>query len=262
MEKAVFISKIEDLKYAGKDYSRLYFGNEFCQRLIPGVEELRLIRDFTARNRMQFSLVTPYVTEEGVSRLRPVLGYVQKNFPQAEIIVNDWGVLRILCEEFHYPELALGRLLTKQKRGPLNRGLKGRIPQACLEHFKQSNVDDPGLGDFLIQKGIKRVELDNLLQGLNREGPVLKASLYYPFVYLTTTRFCLAASCESPRKFLRSIPACKRECRKYTFTLRHKNLPVEILLKGNTQFFKLERLPENLNALNIDRTVYEPQIPL
>jgi len=35
MEQAIFISKIENLKYVNSKYTRLYFGNEFCQRLIP-----------------------------------------------------------------------------------------------------------------------------------------------------------------------------------------------------------------------------------
>lgn len=262
MEQAIFISKVENLKYSNSKYTRLYFGNEFCQRLIPSLEDIRLIAEFISKHQMEFSFVTPYVTNEGMLTLRPLLEYVIKNFSGAEIVVNDWGVLRLLIRELNYPVLALGRLLTKQKRGPLSRNLKNRLPQQMLQHFQESNIDLPILGDFLADNGIKRVELDNLLQGIIRESPSLKASLYFPFAYVTTTRFCLTASCETGREFLRSIPYCNKECRKYSFRLKHKKMPVELFLKGNTQFFSNELLPDNLEQLNIDRLVFQPEIPL
>ena len=262
MEQAIFISKVENLRYVDSQYSRLYFGNEFCQRLIPSLEDIRTIADFVLKHKMDFTLVTPYVTNMGIDALRPILEYVIKNFSGAEIAINDWGILRLLRGEFNYLNLALGRLLTKQKRGPRILSLKNKVPQAVIKHFQESNIDVPVLSDFLVNNGIKRVELDNLLQGISRENPYLKASLYFPFAYVATTRFCITASCQTARKFSRSILPCDKECKKYIFSLRHKNMPVNLFLKGNTQFFENKRLPENLNDLNIDRIVYEPEIPL
>jgi len=263
MEQAIFISKIENLKYVNSKYTRLYFGNEFCQRLIPPLEDLKVIRDFVSGHQMSFNLVTPYVTDRGIDALRPILEYVIKNFSDAEIVINDWGIFRLLRREFNHINLILGRLLTKQKRGPRILNLKDKVPQDTIQHFQESNIDVPILSEFLINNGIKRVELDNLLQGIFRKDTCfLKASLYFPFAYVTTTRFCLTASSETGRKFLRNIPSCNKECQKYIFSLRHKNMPVNLFVKGNTQFFKNERLPDNCNNLNIDRIVYEPEIPL
>jgi hypothetical protein len=39
-------------------------------------------------------------------------------------------------------------------------------------------------------------------------------------------------------------------------------MPVKLLLKGNTQFFINEVLPDDLEALKIDRLVFQPRIPL
>lgn len=261
MEQVIFISKVENLRYVDSKYSRLYFGNEFCQRLLSSLEDFEVVRDFILKHKMEFTLVTPYVTNKGIDVLRPILEYVIKNFLGAEIVINDWGVLRLLRREFNYSNFALGRLLTKQKRGPRILNLKNRVPQNMIQHFQKSNIDVPILSDFLVNNGIKRVELDNLLQGIAREDTCLKASLYFPFAYVTTTRFCLTASSETGRRFLRNIPSCNKECQKYIFSLRHKNMPVDLFLKGNTQFFENEHLPDNLNNLNIDRIVYEPEIP-
>lgn len=262
MVQAIFISKVENLKYVNSKYTRLYFGTEFCQRLIPSLEDLRVIIDFVLKHKMQFSFVTPYVTCKEIETLKSLLEYLIKNFSEVEIVINDWGVLRVLRDEFSGLNLVLGRLLTKQKRGPRILNLKEMTPKTMTQHFKESNVDVPILSDFLINNGINRVELDNLLQGITRGNPSLKASLYFPFAYVTTTRFCLTASAERRVKFLRSISDCNKECQKYTLRLCHKNMPVDLFLKGNTQFFKNDSLPENLEQLNIDRLVYEPEIPI
>lgn len=262
MEQAVFISKTVDLSYVTQKYTRLYFGNEFCQRLIPCLSDFKLISEFVSKRKMDFTLVTPYVTDDGLRRLAPVFRYVIDHFDAPEIVINDWGVFKLVKDEFNYSNLVLGRLLTKQKRGPRLLNIKEKAPQEMFQHFEQSNVDVPVLTEYLSANGIKRVELDNLLQGLDREESMLKASLYLPFGYITTTRFCLTASCESRKKSLRTIPECNKECRKYTFRLKHKSMPVDLYLKGNSQFFKNERVPDNLECLAIDRLVYQPEIPI
>lgn len=262
MEQAIFISKTENLKYVNSKYTRLYFGNEFCQQLIPSLEDVRIISDFVSNQKMKFSLVTPYVTDDGIETLRPLFETVTSSFYDAEVVINDWGILRLLRDEFDGLTLVLGRLLTKQKRGPRILSVKDKVPPAMIQHFKESNIDVPILSDFLVNNGIDRVELDNLLQGIAREDPSLKASLYFPFAYVTTTRFCLTASSERKVMFMRSISSCNKECQRYTFRLRHKNMPIDLFLKGNAQFFKNSRMPDNLDSSNIDRIVYEPEIPI
>jgi hypothetical protein len=263
MEKAIFISKVENLKYVTQEYSRLYFGIEFCQNLMPSKEELGRILKFVSENKIDFTFVTPYLTNEGMRKIKPLLSWMINGQPKAEIVINDWGLLRWICREYFDLDLVLGRLLTKQKRGPRILNLMGRVPDTVIRHFRQSNIDSLILSNFLISKQIKRVELDNLLQGISRPPHSLKASLYIPFAYITTTRLCLLSACEDKvSKPLRAISGCNRECQRYTFKLQHKHMPTDLFLKGNTQFFRNECIPDNLNDFNIDRIVYEPEIPL
>ncbi len=262
MEKAVFIAKTGDLKYVTEEYSRIYFGNEFCQNLIPSVQEMAYILDTVSKKRMDFTLATPFVTNEGMARLIPLIEYISNRLAASEIVINDWGLLRWLNRRYPHLKLSLGRLLTKQKRGPRILNLMHRVPAGMVRHFSQSNADVPILTNFLISKGVTRIELDNLLQGIVRNNPEIKGSLYIPFAYVTTTRFCLINDYRNRHRRPRGVFVCKRECRDYLLRLRHKKMPVELLLKGNTQFFKNERLPDNLEKLNIDRLVYQPIIPL
>jgi hypothetical protein len=136
------------------------------------------------------------------------------------------------------------------------------LPERAVQHFRESNVDTPEFRDFLAGLGIRRVELDNLTGGIRRQKGVLPASLHVPFAYVTTTRFCPAASCEKQSIPFRRIGDCAFECRGYTFSLRHPDMPRGLLLKGNTQFFRNDRLPDDLEALNIDRLVHAPEIPV
>jgi hypothetical protein len=262
MERAIFVTKPENLKYANDPYDRVYFGNEFCQRLIPSVEDLKAVKEFVFKNKMGFTLVTPYVTDEGIKNLRPVIEYALLNFSETEFVVNDWGVLKLITKEYGSSNINLGRLLTKQKRGPRILNLKDKVPFETMRHFQEDNVSTSLFAGFLTRQGVKRLEFDNLLQGMNRPCPVIKASLYFPFAYVTTSRFCPLSSCEKTRPVLRGMPDCGKECRKYVFRLRHGTMPAELLLKGNTQFFKNDSMPDNLKELNIDRIVYEPEIPI
>jgi len=59
MERALFIAKAKNLKYFNSHFNRLYFGNEFCQRLIPSEQDIEHVIDFVREHTIPFSLVTP-----------------------------------------------------------------------------------------------------------------------------------------------------------------------------------------------------------
>jgi hypothetical protein len=117
---------------------------------------------------------------------------------------------------------------------------------------------------FLAENGIYRAELDNPVQGLDFEGlpPKLGISLYIPFVYVTTTRFCLVANCDQPDKkgFIGVFP-CNQECRRYTFYLDNAAMGMMLIRRGNTVFYKNTSIPAEYADAPIDRLVISPEIP-
>lgn len=263
MEHALFITKLSNLKYWGRKYNRLYYGTEFCENLLPTKDELIKVIKFTKQNKLNLTFVTPFVTNKGIKTLLQLFKLLEDKMPSSEIVVNDFGVLNLLDKSFDFSELILGRLLNKQKRGPQILDLLGKMPEEALEHFRRSNIEVPILQDFLIKHNIKRVELDNLLQGLLVDSLNMKKSLYMPYGYITTTRYCLAnGSKDEAKKDWIAIFPCKKECQGFEVVLTHKSMPVPLYLKGNTQFFKNETLPNNSKNLNVDRIVYQPEIPI
>lgn len=264
MEQAVFVSRVEDLKYHTPRFSRLYFGHEFCERLMPTVAELRQALDFARDKGLDFTLVSPYVTEKGIGRLEELFPEVASRKPGSEVVFNDYGVLRVLNDAYPGLEPVMGRLLHKMKRGPRLMTVINKLPPSTVEYFRSSNLTVPILIEFLNKYGVRRVELDNLLQGfdfsLDRN---LSGSLYFPYAYVSTTRFCLTAACDVPEEEeIIGIFPCRRECQRYTFYLRNEVMPVVLIRKGNTTFFENGVLPDGLEERGVNRIVTEPELPM
>jgi hypothetical protein len=289
MERAIFITKVTQLRYIEHKYSRLYYGNEFCERLIPSLQDFNQILSYIKMRRLNFSFVTPYVTNIGLEKLKLLLEFLKEKKINCEIIINDWGVLNLVNREYFDFQPVLGRLLTKQKRGPrLIRLLKRRVrPRLVINrenpsqrniliqkklpldldpYYKGSNASSvPIIHNFLISQRIKRIELDNIAQGIQLKLPQgkISASVYTPYVYITTTFFCPTAGCDQKKKSILKIKPCKRQCQRYIFQLRHRTMPKMIYLKGNTQFYKNPKLPvKELKESGVDRIVYQPEIPV
>jgi len=261
MEKAIFIERIEDLKNWKPEYNRIYFGAEFCQRLIPLLEQLKKVLIFCDKKKIHFSFMTPFVIDEGLDKLKPLFKFLAKKKPETEIIVNDLGVAYFLSKEYPLFSLSLGRLLNKQKRDPRILTVTPYLPKEAQHYFRLPLGESIFSTDLKDKFNIKRIELDNLLQGMERENLEIPASLYYPYAYVTTTRYCLIALAFHEGGFKRKVSfKCNKECQAYTFSLASPQMPAKLYLKGNTQFIYNPDLPTNLKALNIDRIVYQKSI--
>ena len=62
MEKAIHITNLENLKYWKPLYKRLYWGVEFCQNLIPVIEETERILQFARDKNISTTRFCPMET--------------------------------------------------------------------------------------------------------------------------------------------------------------------------------------------------------
>ncbi len=263
-ERALYLTRADELERNADGFSRLYYGHEFCERLLPSVRDLAGAIDAAAAHDLAVTFVTPYVTEHGLQRLRVLFELLHAKAPGAEVVFNDWGTLRVLHRDFGGLRPVLGRLLTKMKRGPRLAALARAFNAATARYFRTCSLDVPLYRDFLRSKGVARAEFDNLLQGieLDLHQTGIRGSLYLPYGYIATTRLCLAASCdEHGMEDEIGILPCRRECQDYSFELRQHGSPAVQLRRGNTIFFENPRLPEDLEQKGIDRIVVEPGMP-
>ena len=266
MEIAVFISKVENLKYVNQNYSRLYFGNEFCENLIVSCKDLKQVLDFVERKNLDFTFVTPFVSNKGIEKLKQLLELIADRKPDSEVVINDWGILHLVNTDFNFSKLILGRLLNKLKRDPRIMVCIKKIPPSILDYLQKSNITTSIFQKLLQSNRIGRIEFDNILQGINLNthhfNIKLEGSLYYPYVYVTTTRLCPTNACDQIDKPIPIISSCNRECQNYEFHFKHNSMPKILILKGNTYFYKNEDIEDNLKNALISRIVYQPEIPI
>lgn len=265
MEQSLYISQITHLKYWNQEFSRLYFGMEFCECLLPSPSQLKKALNFAQEKDLDFTLITSYVTNSGLKKVEKLIVLLSELKPDSEIVFNDWGIFQLLRERNYPLKPVLGRLLNKMKRGPRIVNIKDRIPPTSLEYFITPSISIPEIQEFLIKNNITRVEFDNLLQGLNLNGisTNLHISLYLPFAYITTTRFCLMPSLNHPEEIKIGVFPCKKECQQCGFQLLNPVMTTPLIRKGNTIFFSNDQIPHELiREEKIDRIVVQPEIPL
>jgi hypothetical protein len=256
-EKAICITKIDQLDQVTKEYTRIYFGSEFCEKLIPTEKDLLAVLQFVSEHGLAFTFLTPFVTDDGIEKIKRLFDVIEK---EAEIVINDWGVLYFFVQKQWKGVLSLGRLLSRQKRSPEIQRIFHKIPLRAQDCFRQIGADASFYKSFLSEYGITRIELDNVVQGMLRPHPALPGSLHYPYAYVAATRFCQTAFMITKSDFTRSVPVCSKECLEDKRAFVNTQLPKKLFLKGNTQFYEAGAVASDLQALNIDRIVYHLDI--
>jgi len=264
MEKAIYLTRLDSQH--GKlvrDYDRLYYGAEFCEIKIPSAAETAEAAAFAKEHSVSFTLVTPFVTDRGLGDILQAVESLPEN-AAAEIVINDYGTLKALRAVRPDLTLVFGRLLVNQKRGF---GISSHTADAgpeLADQWQKSGVDTPILRTYLENLGIHRVELDNLVQGIGSDfsGSTFKASVYYPYGYATTTRYCPWAFNGKTWPNLKGV--CSRPCLQGMIEEKGEMFNRVLFLAGNAQFFRNDNLPEEEDLLKkgIDRIVFEPDIPV
>jgi hypothetical protein len=256
-------------------FTRIAYGTEFCENLLPTVDALR---DIVAGGR-PLTFLTPYVSDKGIAQLRRLLPLLAASNHSVKVVFNDWGVLRLLRAEF--PELTpvQGRLLNKSLRDPrvttIYAETSGNAPESALRVLQRSNLDNTTYLAVLERYGVRSVELDNLPQGtdLGFTSRGIRVSVYLPFGFISTSRVCMAAGLHyrAPEKFQPGAP-CRHECQTHQLEYTYTNSPFQnrdqtFLLKGNTYFYRhsgpmLESLAAEASHGRVARLVYQPRLPM
>lgn len=255
---------------------RVYFGNEFCELRIPNRREFEASCAAVHEAGLPLTFVTPPVTDEGLGFLVDRLRHLQSSSPGSEVVVNDWGVLRLVRAEFRSLTPVLGRLMSKLLRDPRvtpRCGDPGMSPGA-LNSLRTCSLDIASYRSVLASCGVDRVELDNVYQGIDLDFRAmgLRPSIYVPHGYVTTGRICLPANAHLPRhrKFGTAAEACPLPCLRVEIGLTDRRALADggvhqYVQRGNTVFY---RQSEPLVSQGVTwaarqgaRLVFQPEIP-
>jgi len=178
-------SSFDPLHPASQEFSftRIYYGNEFCEAVIPSRKELEKCLFASLERGLSFTFVTPHVTDRYLAALGDCFNLISRNTGEAEVVVNDWGVLRLLRKHHNALVPVLGRILNRS-----------------LFDYRRSNVTSLmyfPFRRFLWNYGVRRVEFDCPAQtmGVDLEKAALGGSLYFPFDCCTITHQCPGDCC-------------------------------------------------------------------
>jgi len=257
MENCILVNSVKQIKGVF-NFQRLYFGSEFCGRLVPSQDELKKALDLASEKKAALSLVSGYSSEEEIKKYEGLLKVICSHSANTELIINDWGILE-LSRGFPVTPI-LGRLLARQKKDPQVLKIFNFLPEITKKRY-QSVAINRYFADFLKENRIYRVEIDNLSQGLDLGNPEedIRYSLYSPYAYITTTRLCPTSACNGLKNKPLIIPQdCKYDCLDKFLSLAHRNFGGPLILKGNTVFYKNESFEQALENKNIDRIVFQP----
>lgn len=248
--RALFLHTLPDTLPSG--LARLYAGAEFCPWRLPPLAELRRLFAWSRTRGLPFTLVTPVLIEPLRAPFAELLAALLPEFgADDEVVISDWGALAPVRAASATVTVVLGRVLSGQKRDA--RILALELTAAEREHFRQGSWYSAPAVDLLLEQGIRRVELDNLVQGVAPLPAPLRGSLHHPFAMVASSRNC-------PWRRPGSAAPCPAPCGA-VMTLRPADGTAPLLQAGNTQFLRHDRLPADLPALGIDRLVEHRELP-
>lgn len=264
LSRAVAVRNAADIESCCPYVDRVYIGWEFCPSLFPTLGGLRELAASALSHNLEVTVATPFLPPADFERIGTVLdrffGWWQRQTSRPlEVVVNDLGLLRRLAEIGGCVPV-LGRLLNKQARDPRIAELRKDLPPELADHLSAGSCGFSGFVSFLAEMGIRRVEYDNLLQGVQAERPGLVRSLHFPYGYLTTGRKCAWA--ETVRRDARSYAAaCGTPCVGKPIELKSPRFQFRVWAFGNTLFYVNEHVDDVVRTLGPDRLVYTPGLP-
>ena len=254
-----------------KKISVLYFGNEFCEYMLPNKTEIMKFMSLCISDNLKPVFVTSVVSDWGIKRIEDVLECLNKYDVDIEIIVNDVGVLELIQHHYTKFKITLGRIFDKtshDSRASMQE-LEYYYGEEGLRFARTPGILSEETMEIFTRYNVERYEFDLPKIGLNLP-PKGKFSLYWPYHYLTTGRVCsLRASRLCNReKFLVGNNVCSRPCRYiqiekrkplngFGYSNEKKMNDMFLFQKGNTVFYLYEEDDFEKNAKQFDRIVLQ-----
>lgn len=248
----------------------IYFGSEFCENLIPDVDTIEKVINFCDKNHLRLALVTPLVSNKGISSLIEIFEYLKKNSKSIEVIANDYGVMNLVSKNYPNLRLISGRLMHKMTSDPriknyIDNLKKLPIEVGMLRYMRSSAYSMSDFLNFMNRLGISHGELDAVYQGIDFDIPgEYTFSLNLPYTYISSGRYCIAGSIHNSFENKFSIDLkCKKECENYIVRLNKDDIGEKIFRRGKgvvNTFYENIDMTQFINENKLTRIVLTPYI--
>lgn len=202
-----------------KNISRIYVGNEFCHNLFPSEEMLFDILQKAQQEELNVTVCFTYMRDCYIEKTKSILEKLYEwcslHNRSIEIVINDWGMLKLLEGKNDYFTPVLGVLLNKRKKDPRYKYKKGYSENKEL--ISQNNLNSRLFAGFLKKYNIERYEYESC--GYKIAVAEGKHSLQLPFYVTNTSQYCtLYAMCTNlDRGKQKLVKSCPKYCSEYVF---------------------------------------------
>ena len=211
---------IEKHKLMYKNISRIYVGNEFCHNLFPSKRMLIDIIKKANNEGLEVTICFTYVRECYIDKIKSIINEIynwcNENNKKIEIVINDWGMLKVVENKQDYLTLCLGVLLNKRKKDPRYIYKNGYNENKAL--IGDNSLNSKIFSEFLKDNNINRFEYESCGYKLN----VAKGNhtLHMPFYVTNTSQYCtLYAKCtRMNRGRQKLVMGCPMYCKDYIFS--------------------------------------------
>lgn len=210
---------LENHMLFNKNIERLYIGNEFCHNLFPSLEDLIKMLEKAKEESLNVTLCFTYIRECYIQKTKDIIEKIYdwckiNNF-KIEIVVNDWGMLKLLKDKENYFTLCLGNLLNKRKKDP--RYIYKNGYEKNKELLSLNSLNNKKFREFLKDNNIERYEYKSCNYKI--AIPEGKHSLHFPFYMTNSSQYCpLYAMCTTMnRGNQKLVKSCPKYCRDYVF---------------------------------------------
>ncbi len=261
MEYAIMLTSLESFKNVSDKYTRVYYGDAFCPRLQFNLEQIKRLVDNCEVRGKDLTLVTSYMTEENIEKLDEILIYLKKCEKKCEIVVNDWGGIYYLKNEYLGDfDLILGRLLNKIKKSPIISNIYKKLNKDSQTALQTASSNFPASWELYSKYGISKVEFENTIQEnrFAKNYPLMK-TLIYPYVFISNSRRCFTDYIMKDNQEY-DIGSCNKYCESMELNLFNKVMCRDVVLKGSTYYYINTVLPSNLEEYS--RIVIQDNVPL
>ena len=248
--------------------THMYFGNEFCQYLLPKISNVRIAIKYCEQKGLDFVLITPPLTEYGINICREYLELFMNLKKDFSIVVNDIGLLQLIKEMKYSGKIIFGRIMEKSIHEIRITDLEEKeyYTEIGYKYIHSLAYQSKYFLDFLKENDISRIGYDGNKNVTDLDASNIGIDYYFPTEYLTTGRMCLfriAGQSEKDKYLLNDKCAhlCQNSMEILTTQISYLKIDesgkrireMEICRTGNTLFY----LHCSVNTAISDRIVLD-----
>jgi len=230
----------------------LYFGNSYCEHLLPSLLDIAKAKSHFNNRHHNFVFVFPPIASK-IDKAKEILQTL-KELDIKEVVVNDYGMLGLVLTKGFKPILGINFTKTikntfiKHKKATEITKEQFKNQKELLKHL-EFEIDN--FREFLKSLDIGRFSVENIeFDGsfLDKK-PLLNVDIYYPYITISNSRACdIAGIFEDKRGYF-----AQKECLKYC-----QELSLEFALTPISGFIQRYNSMQKSNILlNIKKDIYK-----